>query len=116
MISFLEGDKVPRSKYPRATLDQFSLEDEILYLCKRKIEGIILYLLVVPSELRKDDLLLAHDQESGHLGHHKTIRKCEDYFYWPTLAANSVGNAITKEPEAQAREKLTSMADEKEHF
>ncbi|EGQ8447678.1 MULTISPECIES: YkvA family protein [Vibrio] len=28
-----------------------------------------------------------------------------------TLAANSVGNAITKEHEAQAREKLNSMAD-----
>ncbi|ENK2080846.1 TPA: DUF1232 domain-containing protein [Vibrio alginolyticus] len=28
-----------------------------------------------------------------------------------TLAANSVGNAITKEHEAQAREKLNSMSD-----
>ncbi|MBS9905459.1 DUF1232 domain-containing protein [Vibrio alginolyticus] len=28
-----------------------------------------------------------------------------------TLAANSVGNAITKEHEAQAREKLSSMVD-----
>ncbi len=93
MISYLEGDKVPRSKYHRATLDQFSLEDEILYLCKRKVEGIILYLLIVPSELRKDALQLIHDQESGHLGHHKTVRKCEDYFYWPNLS-NDVRNYV----------------------
>ncbi len=41
MIRYLRGDKVPRSKYPRATSDQLSLEDEILYLCKRKVEGTI---------------------------------------------------------------------------
>ncbi len=37
MIQFLEGGRIPRSKYPKITLDQFSLEDEILYLCKRKV-------------------------------------------------------------------------------
>ncbi len=68
MIRYLGGDRVPRSKYPRTTLDQFSLEDEILYLCKRKVKGTILYLLVVPSELRKDALQFIHDKESGHLG------------------------------------------------
>ncbi len=93
MIQFLEGEGVPRSKYPRATLDQFSLEDEILYLCKRKVEGTILYLLVVPSELRNDALQLIHDKESGHLGQHKTVKKCEDYFYWPNLK-NDVRNYV----------------------
>ncbi len=46
-IEYLEGGRTPRSKYCRATLDQFSLEDDILYLCKQKIDGTILHLLIV---------------------------------------------------------------------
>ncbi len=69
------------------------MEDEILYLCKRKIDGTILYLLVAPGELRKDALRLIHEKESGHLGHHKTVIKCEDYFYWPNLR-NDVKNYV----------------------
>ncbi len=42
MIQFLEGGRVLRSKHPRTTVDQFSMEGEILYLCKRKVEGTIL--------------------------------------------------------------------------
>ncbi len=30
MIYYLEGGRIPRSKYPRATLDQFVLEEGIL--------------------------------------------------------------------------------------
>ncbi len=48
MVDYLEGGRIPRSKYPRATLDMFALEDDILYLCKQKIDGTILYLLIVP--------------------------------------------------------------------
>ncbi len=36
IINYLEGGRIPSSKYPRATLDQFALEDGILYLCKKK--------------------------------------------------------------------------------
>ncbi len=50
------------NKYPRATLDQFALEDGILYSYKQKIDGTILYLLIVPNELRKDALRLIHDR------------------------------------------------------
>ncbi len=50
MAAFLEGGRIPRSKYPRATLDQFALEEDILYLCKQKVDGTVLYSLVVPSE------------------------------------------------------------------
>ncbi len=39
MVECLEGGRLPRSKYPRATLDQFSLEDDILSLCKQKVNG-----------------------------------------------------------------------------
>ncbi len=39
MIEYLNGGRIPRSKYPRTTLDQFTLKDDILYLCKRKVDG-----------------------------------------------------------------------------
>ncbi len=85
MVEYLEGGRIPISKDPRATLDQFAVEDGILYLCKQKIDGTILYLFIVPNELRKDALRLIHEKESGHLGQHKSVLKAEDYFYWPNL-------------------------------
>ena len=85
MINFLQGGRIPRSKYPRATLDQFAVEEEILYLCKKKNDGTILYLLVVPQELRKAAMQHIHAKESGHLGQHKSILKAEEFFYWPNL-------------------------------
>ncbi len=81
MIEYLEGRRIPRSKYPRVTLDEFALEDGILYLCKQKIDGTILYLLIAPNELRKEALRLIHEKESGHLGQQKSILKAEDYFH-----------------------------------
>ncbi len=60
MINYLEGGRKPRSKYSRATLDQFSLEDGILYLCNQKIDITILYLLIVPNEMRKETLRHIH--------------------------------------------------------
>ncbi len=56
MVEYLEGGGIPRSKYPTATLDQFSLEDDVLYFCKQKIDGTIFYLLIVPNKLRKEAL------------------------------------------------------------
>ncbi len=79
MIEFIEGGRIPRSKYLRATIDQFSLEDDVFYLCK-KLDGTLLYLLVVPNDLRKEALRHIHENESGHLGQHKTILKTEDFF------------------------------------
>ncbi len=77
MVEYLEGGRINRSKYPLATLDQFALEDGILYLCKQKLDGTVLYLLIVPNELRKDALRLVHEEESGHLRQHKSMLKAE---------------------------------------
>ena len=85
MANYLQGGRILRSKYPRATLDQFVMEDEILYLCKEKNDGAILYFLVVPQELKKDTMQHIHAQESEHLGQHRSILKAEEYFYWPNL-------------------------------
>ncbi len=80
MINYLEGGRIPRSNYPRVTLDQFCLEDGILYLCKQKVNGTILYLLIVPNELRKEAFRHIHEKESGHLGQHKLILKADFFF------------------------------------
>ncbi len=79
MVNYMEGGRIPRSKYTRATLDQFSLGNGILYLCKQEVDGTILYLLIVPNELRKEALRHIHEKESGHLGQHKSILKA-DFF------------------------------------
>ncbi len=63
MIDYLQGGRIPRNKYSRATLDQFALEDEILYLCTKKTDGTILYLLVVPQELRKAAMQYIHEKD-----------------------------------------------------
>ncbi len=85
MAAFLDGGRIPRSKYPRATLDQFALEEDMLYLCKQKVDGTVLYLLVEPSELRREALSHVHVKESGHLGQHKTLLKSDQFFYWLNL-------------------------------
>ncbi len=90
MAVFLKGGRIPISKYPRATLDQFALEEGILYLCKQKADSTVLFLLVVPSELRGEALSHIHIKESGHLGQHKTILKAEEFFYSPNLRSQGV--------------------------
>ncbi len=85
MIEYLEGGRIPRSKYPRATLDQFVLGEGILYLTREKIYHTIHYLLVLPSDLKQVALNLIHNGESGHLGQKKSISKAEELFYWPNL-------------------------------
>ncbi len=62
MVDYLERGRIPRSKNPQATLSQFALEDDMLYLCKKKLDGTILYLLVLPSELRREALRYIHDK------------------------------------------------------
>ncbi len=81
MVIYIESGRIPRYKYPRATLDQFALEEGILYLCKQKIDDTILYILIVPNELRKDALRLIHEKESGRVGQRKSVLKAEEYFY-----------------------------------
>ncbi len=85
MMEYLRGGRVPRSRFPRATIGQFTLKDDLLFLTKLKADGTILYVLVVPQELRKGAMQYIHDKESGHLGQRKTILKAEEYFYWPNM-------------------------------
>ncbi len=62
MAEYLRGGRVPRSRFPRPTIDQFTLEDDVLYLTKQKTDGTVLYVLVVPQELRKVAMHYIHDR------------------------------------------------------
>ena len=88
MKEYLGGGQVPRHKYPPVILNQFIVEDGILYYSKQKKDNTLLYLLVVPTMMKKKALTIVHEKESGHLGQLKSILKAEEYFYWPNLKAD----------------------------
>ena len=85
---YLEGGRLPRHRYPPVILNQFIVEDGVLYYSKQKKDNTLLYLLVVPMELRKKAITIAHEKESGHLGQLKSMLKAEDFFYWPNLRSD----------------------------
>ena len=84
MAEYLEGGRIPTSKYHKSTLDQFALINEILYFARKQLDGSIHYCLIVPQTLKLKAMELAH-VTSGHLGQKKTISKAEEMFYWCNL-------------------------------
>ena len=88
MEEYLEGGRVPRQKYSPIILSQFTVEDGVLYYSKAKKDNTQIYLLVVPTVLKKSALTFIHEKESGHLGQLKTMLKAEDFFYWPNLKSD----------------------------
>ncbi len=47
-IEYLEGGKVPHRKYPRSTLNQFAMWEQVLYYRITKSDGTVQFCLVVP--------------------------------------------------------------------
>ncbi len=98
MAEYLEGGKIPASKYHKSTLDQFALINDILNYARKQLDGSIHYCLIVPQSLKMKALELAH-VTSGHLGQKKkTITKAEQFFYWSNLkvdVCNYVKHCVT---------------------
>ena len=88
LIEYLEGGRLPRKKFPRALLHQFMVNDGLLYLSADKVDRSIVLRLVVPKDLIKSALNVAHEAMAGHLGIRKTIDSVEDLFYWPSLRSD----------------------------
>ncbi len=80
LIEYLEGGALPRHRYYKSTLDQFVVEEEILYKVIRKSDGSLHDALVVPQPLRKKALEESHIKLSGHLGIYSTIKQTENYW------------------------------------
>ncbi len=69
---------------PKTTLDEFALEDGLLYFVRKKTDVSLLYSLIVPHSLVYLAIQHAHEL-SGQLGQKKTINKAEELYYWPNL-------------------------------
>ena len=89
LAEYLEGGKVPTKIYPKTLLEQFVVEDKVLYHVREKTDGSLHYCLVVPQPLKQKALEFAHTL-SGHLGQKKTITKAEEFFYWANLKSEVV--------------------------
>ena len=87
LIEYLKGGPLPKKGYPRATLSQFTLYDDLLYYVTTLKTGAVLFNLVIPHILRKDALSSAHVQ-SGHLGQKKTLTRAQRLFYWPNMLSD----------------------------
>lgn len=71
--------KVPGKRYPRCTLDQFTLWDDILCYSVTKKDGSVHFCLAIPQPLKKSALRHAH-VKSGLLGQKKTLTMAENLF------------------------------------
>ncbi len=71
MIEYLEDGGIPRKRFPRCTLNQISLWDDIQYYTVTRKDGSEQFCLVVSESLKQSALHHAHVQ-SGHLGQKKT--------------------------------------------
>ncbi len=84
LIEYLKWGKLSTKSLPKTTLDQFALEDGLLYFVREKTDGSLHYSLIVPRSLINSAIQQAHEL-SGHLGQKKTIKKAEELYYWENL-------------------------------
>ena len=84
LVNYLNGGRIPGRKIPRENLEQFEVSEGVLYFVRQGRDGALKYCLVVPTELKGAALRKAHD-DKGHFGQWKSIKACEDQFYWPNL-------------------------------
>ncbi len=66
LAEYLEGGKIPTRRLPRATLEQFALEDGLLCYVKEKADDSLHY-IIIPRSLVVKVIYHAHES-SGHLG------------------------------------------------
>ena len=82
IINYIEGGSVPKRVPGNRTLDCFELREGILYLKREEFKRLT-YCLVIPDSLRAVACNIAHNDT--HLGQHKSVRRAQQYFYWPRL-------------------------------
>ena len=90
MIDFIQGECIPKSKFPNCTLDQFVVQEGIHYFTRVNPEGSVNFVPVVPQCLKPSGLNFAHITLSGYLGQYKTMLKVEQYSYWTNLKVEVV--------------------------
>ncbi len=63
MIQYLEGGQIPTRRYPKCTLNPFTLWEGVLYYSVTKKDGSEHFCLVVPQALKKEALQHAHENQ-----------------------------------------------------
>lgn len=70
MIEYLEEGQIPNKCYPRITLSQCTMYEDLLYYMTKQNDGSVNFNLVVPRCLKEEALKFAH-VKSDHLGQKK---------------------------------------------
>lgn len=84
IVAFLEEKATPRRKSP-LPLDEFELQNGVLYHV-RTLPDRIVSQLVVPRQLRRSAITLAHSSPlAAHPGVYRTFVKLKDLFYFPNM-------------------------------
>jgi len=84
IVAFLEEKATPRRKSP-LPLDEFELQNGVLYHV-RTLPDRIVSQLVVPRQLRRNAITLAHSSPlAAHPGVYRTFVKLKDLFYFPNM-------------------------------
>ncbi len=84
LTEYVKGGKLPTKRLPKTTLDQFALEDGLLYFMREKTDSSLHYSLIVPRSLNNSTIQHAHEL-SDHFDQKKTIKKAQELDYWPNL-------------------------------
>ena len=82
IISYCNGGNVPKRSLGNRTLSCFELIEGILYMRREEFHRIVMC-LVIPKGLRALACHLIHND--SHFGIHKTVKKAQQLFYWPSL-------------------------------
>ncbi len=80
LTEYLKGGKLPTKRLPKTTLDQFALEDGLLYFVREKTDGSLQYSLIVLRSQINSAIQHVHEL-LGHLGQKKTIKKAQELYY-----------------------------------
>ena len=81
-IEFLEGGQLPKRTPGNKPIQNFELDEGILYVRREELKRSRL-VLVVPRSLISVACAVAHNE--AHLGEKKTQAKARGYFYWPGM-------------------------------
>ena len=87
VIDFCEGGRIPNRLPGNRTLNCFEMRDGLLYLRREEFRRFTLC-LVIPESLRSVACSIIHNET--HLGQHKSVRRAQQYFYWPRMWSDIV--------------------------
>ena len=88
IVNFLTGKRAQLPRHLAAPINQFELENSILYFKSQNEYKNVKYRVCVPPSYYRKALVLAHSVPiSGHTGIHSTLERLKTFAFWPTMAA-----------------------------